>query len=320
MYPNPPDTARLQFLTRYSTSIDITGKRNKFSSFVAGQEEALPINKPYGIDIHDGKIYIADAGMAGLEILDLEKESFEYFIPHGRGALKLPINCFVDNSGNLYVTDIKRKQVVIFDKDKTCIGEISGGENFKPADVVVTGDTILVTDPMNHRINAYDIASRELLFSFPDAKSGDAFFLYNPLNLCVEGSRIYVTDFGDSRIKIFSMRGEYISSVGSYGKFYGQFLRPKGIAVDRELNLFAVDAGIENVQIFNKEGQLLMFFGGHYTGPGGMNLPANVIVDYDHLRFYEEYVDPAYRLKYLIFVTNQYGPDRVSVYGRIELK
>jgi hypothetical protein len=51
-----------------------------------------------------------------------------------------------------------------------------------------------------------------------------------------------------------------------------------------------------------------------------MYLPAKVIIDYSHLSYYEKFVDPAFRLKYLIFVTNQYGPDKVTVYGRIEPK
>jgi hypothetical protein len=116
------------------------------------------------------------------------------------------------------------------------------------------------------------------------------------------------------------LNGEYISAVGSYGAGLAQFVRPKGIALDHEENLYVVDAGFENVQIFNKQGQLLMFFGGPYKGPGDMYLPAKVIIDYHHLRYYEKFVDPAFRLKYLIFVTNQYGPDKITVYGRLETK
>jgi len=320
IYPAPPDTARIQFLTGFSTSIDITGKPNKFKTFVAGEEKPLPISKPYGLAIHKGKIFVADAGIAGLQVIDLENKTFDYFIPKGNGQLRLPINCFVDAGGDLYVTDVNRKQVIVFDEQLQYKGVIGGDENFKPADAVVLGDTIFVTDPKYHRINAYSKDTRELLYSFPDAQTSDEYFLYNPLNLCVKYGKIYVTDFGDSRVKVFTLNGEFIRSVGSYGRFYGQFLRIKGIAVDKEENLFAVDAGIENVQIFNMEGKLLLFFGGHYTSPGGMNLPANVVIDYDHLAYYEKFVDPAYQLKYLIFVTNQYGPDKVSVYGRIDPK
>ncbi|MFC2116808.1 6-bladed beta-propeller [Bacteroidota bacterium] len=320
-YPSPPDTARIQFLTRYGNSTDFTGEQSKFKTFVVGQEKALPIIKPYGLDVERGHIFISDAGIAGLQVINLEENSFRYFTPGGRGKLKLPINCFVDAVGDLYVADVVRKQVVVFDEQLEYKGEIGGDNNFKPADVYVIGDTILITDPKNNRINVYDRLSRQLLFSFPEgAVVGDKNWLYNPLNICVAASKIYVTDFGDSRVKTYTMKGEFINAVGSYGNGLGQFVRPKGIAVDRERNLFVVDAGFQNVQIFNDAGQLLMFFGGPYNGPGDMYLPAKVTIDFDHIKYYEKFVDPAFRIKYLIFVTNQYGPDKVSVYGRIEPK
>jgi hypothetical protein len=98
------------------------------------------------------------------------------------------------------------------------------------------------------------------------------------------------------------------------------FVRPKGIAVDRDGILYAVDAGFQNVQMFNEEGELLMFFGGPYAGPGTMYLPAKVIVDYDHLHLFEDLVDPAYEAKHLVIVTNQYGWDKVAIYARVEPK
>ncbi len=320
-YPSPPDTARIQFLTRYGNSADFTGGQKKFKAFVAGNEDALPILKPYGLALIFNRLYIADAAIGGLQVINLSKNSFDYFVPAGRGKLILPINCFVDAGGDLYVTDVERKQVVVFNERLEYKGEIGGEKNFKPVDVVVTGDTVFVTDPLNFRINAYSKSTLQLLFTFPQGASmGDENWLYNPLNLCVAKGKIYVTDFGDSKVKMFNMKGEYITALGSYGAGLAQFVRPKGIAVDKEENLYVVDAGFENVQIFNKEGQLLMFFGGPYKGPGDMYLPAKVTIDYQHLRFYEKFVDPAFRLTYLIFVSNQYGPDKVTVYGRIEPK
>ncbi len=320
-YPLPPDTARIQFLTRYGNSADLTGGQSKFKSFIVGQEKELPILKPYGMDIFNGILFIADAGMSGLQMINFQEGTFDTFTPGGRGKLRVPINCFVDVDGNLYVTDVEREQVVIFDESLSFTGEIAGSENFKPTDVCVTGDTILVTDPNNNRINFYNRKSLKKLASFPlDAEVGDDHWLYNPLNLCVSENTIYVTDFGDSRIKLFTLKGEFIDAVGSYGNGLAHFVRPKGIAVDNDQNLYVVDAGFENVQVFDKEGQLLMFFGGPYKGHGDMYLPANVIIDYDHLTYFEKYVDPDFELKYIIFVTNQYGPDKVTVYGRIEPK
>ena len=108
--------------------------------------------------------------------------------------------------------------------------------------------------------------------------------------------------------------------IGGYGNLPGTFTRPKGLALDREENLYVVDAAFENVQIFNSDGELLMHFGGSYEGAGAMWLPAAVEISYDNLSYFQPYVDESFDLKYLIFVTNQFGPAKVSVYGFVEDK
>ncbi len=108
--------------------------------------------------------------------------------------------------------------------------------------------------------------------------------------------------------------------MGKYGNGYGMFVRPKGIAVDREGVLYVVDAGFQNVQMFNEQGQLLMFFGGPYQGPGTMYLPAKVTIDYENVDLFRDRVHRGLEAKYLVIVTNQYGPDKISIYARVEPK
>jgi hypothetical protein len=69
------------------------------------------------------------------------------------------------------------------------------------------------------------------------------------------------------------------------------------------------------VQIFNRQGQLLMFFGSGERGPGTLLLPAQVVVDYDNLSFFQQYVAPDFEVEYLLFVTSQFGERLVNVYG-----
>ncbi|HAF30635.1 MAG TPA: hypothetical protein DCG75_16460 [Bacteroidales bacterium] len=320
IFPSPPDTARVQFLTSISTSKDIEKKQSSFSAFVLGENEAKTIYKPYGIDVHGGKIYICDSPIKGLEIIDLEKETFEYFIPKGKGELALPVNCSVDENGYIYIADVQRRQIVVFDHEGIFIESYGEKENFKPTDVFVTKDKIWVVNSENHRVSVYNKDNYNLLYYFPKSETGDDGFLYSPTNISISDEKVYVSDFGDFKIKVYTHDGNFINSIGSYGKRPGQFVRPKGVAVDKNSNLYVVDAGFENTQIFNKDGNLLMFFGGSYTGSGYMWLPAKVLIDYDHLRYFEKYVDKSYHLKYLIFVTNQYGPDKINIYGSVEPK
>jgi DNA-binding beta-propeller fold protein YncE len=320
IYPAPPDTARIQYLTSFSSSLNTVGKRSSFARFILGEQVSKPIMKPYGVTVKNGKIYICDTGLSGLEILDLEKNTFDYFVPKGKGQLKMPLNCFVDEEENLYVADGERAQVVVFDKSGKYIDCFGEKEKFKPTDVFIKDNKVWVTNSKDNNVVVYNKGTYGVLFTFPMVQKGEDGFVYTPTNLYVTDNEIYVSDIGDFKVKKYDHEGNYISSVGGNGTNVGQFVRPKGIAVDHDGNLFVVDAGFENTQIFDRNGKVLMFFGGPYKGPGDNWLPAKVTIDYDNLRYFQKYVDPEYNLRYLIIVTNQYGPDKVSVYGSIELK
>lgn len=276
--------------------------------------------KPYGITSHKHKIYICDTGIGGLEILDLEKKSFEYFIPGGMGQLQFPINCAVDEEGFLYVADGNRKQVVIFNEEGKFVNAITLRENKKPTDVAVKGSKILISAIDDHSIHVYNKADFEFEFSFPSMDSKDQYPLYQPANIAAGDTCIYVSDIGACRVLSYSLDGTYRYAFGGPGKDFGQFTRPKGIAADKEGNTYVVDAAFENVQIFNPGGVLLMNFGGTYKGKGGMWLPADIAIDYENIEYFIPFVESGFRLIYLIYVTNQYGPDKISVYGFIEAK
>ncbi len=317
VYPAPPDTARVQYLTSFSTSRDVEGQRSSFARFLVGEEPPRPIRKPYGVALNKGKIYLCDLDIGGLEILDLKEKTFEYFVPKGLGTLKLPINCFVDSLGYLYVADATRKQVVIFDEDRQYINGIGLKEKFKPTDVFATRDKIWVANVVNGSVDVFkNDSTYQFLYSIPQDKEAPG-KLFQPTNLYVTPDKLYVSDFGEFNVKIYDHEGKHLQTIGSYGRNIGQFTRPKGVAVDREGNLYVVDAAFENVQIFNNEGKLLMFFGGSYQGPGDMWLPAKVAISYDDNEYFQQYVNERYTLKYIILITNNFGPDKVSVYGSV---
>ena len=155
IFPSPPDTTRIQFLTRFSQSVDITGKQSSFMRYIIGEEQPRPIHKPYGITVHKGKIYICDTMLPGLEIIDLHKKTFEYFIPSGPGQIKKPLNCSFDSDDHLYIADAVRRQVIIFDKNGSYLAAIGDGHTGKPTDVLIARDRIYICDLDGHQIQVY---------------------------------------------------------------------------------------------------------------------------------------------------------------------
>jgi sugar lactone lactonase YvrE len=55
--------------------------------------------------------------------------------------------------------------------------------------------------------------------------------------------------------------------------------RPKGVGYDSEGHLYIVDGMWSVVQVFNREGQLLYYFGQLGTGPGAFQLPTGLRID-----------------------------------------
>lgn len=320
VYPPPPEKPRIQYLTSISTSHDVEKQRSSFTKFVAGDDVPKPIIKPYGIFVYGAKLYVCDLDLEGLEIIDLREHTFEYFVPKGFGQMKLPINCFVDSLGNLYVADAKRRQIVIYDKDLKYVAEIGGEEDYKPTDVFVKNNKIWVSNIKKSAVYVYSTDStHRFLYSIPQTEE-EGKRLFQPTNLFVTDDKVYVSDFGDFRIKIYDHKGEFLQSIGSYGRAIGQFTRPKGVVTDKEENVYVVDAAFENVQIFNKDGKILMFFGGSTKEPGGMWLPAKIAISYENLDLFQKYVDKRFNLKFLLFVTNNFGPRKINVYGFVEEK
>ncbi len=319
VYPAPPDTTRIQFLKRISASTDIASKQGWFKKFILGADEVRTIGKPYGVAVHKGKIYICDTFKRGFDVIDLEKNTFTEFIPTGQGALKLPLNCYFDDNGYLFVADADRKQIVVFTPQGDYYSSFGDKENFKPTDVFVADDKIWVVNVAGHQINVYNNDPEfSLVKKFPSTRADSAGYLFSPTNIFVSDDQVYVTDFGDFKIKKYSHDGKIMGSVGSYGENLGQFARPKGVAVDQQSNLYVVDAGFENVQIFERNGKLLMFFAGNYKGPGDLWLPAKVTIDYENIKYFEPYVGKGFKLVYLILVTSQFGPDKLNIYGYVE--
>jgi len=135
---------------------------------------------------------------------------------------------------------------------------------------------------------------------------------------------LYVTDKLKARIFDFDPSGNLKRTIGRLGDNIDELVRPKGIALDRDSRIWVIDAGAslspsawstEVAKIYDPQGRLLLFFGRPGNEPGNMNLPAKIILDYDHVDLFKHRAVRGADIKFLVLVSNQYGPAKVNVYG-----
>lgn len=319
-FPPPPELPRIQYLTSFRGRKDVE-KQSWFDRFVVGEKKDVRVDKPYGVAIHEGKIYVCDTNRT-VEVFDLERKAFEPLKgATGLGALRQPINISIDADGNKYVADSVRGQIVVFDRNDAYVKAYGEPSGWRPVDVVPFGNEIYVADVANGLVHVLDRQSGQTVRTIGD-KGEPAERLDRPTNLAIDAEGIlYVTDIGRFQVVQFDREGRFKGAIGKPGDNLAHFTRPKGIALDREGHLYAVDAAFNNVQVFNREGRLLLFFGSapaEKDQPGALLLPAKVAIDYENLRYFESFVDPKFEAYYLVLVTSQFGDHPVSVlaYGK----
>jgi DNA-binding beta-propeller fold protein YncE len=317
-FPPAPDEPRIQFLGGFSQETEMGGQ-SRFGKFVLGDSQIRrPIWKPYGIAVTPGKVYVCDTQPGNVSMVDLAKRQIRYLRPKGPAAMQLPIGVAVDADGKRYVSDTSRGQVLIYGTDGELKGAIGKGNDMKPCGIALDRDRLYVTDLTNHCVSVYQTVTRELLFQIPRQKEEGKPGLWSPTNVAVDREgRIYVSDTGGFMVQVYDAEGKHLRTIGDMGLAPGRFALPKGIGVDRENRVYVVDAAVGLVQLFDPEGRILMYFG-EPSSAAPVYLPTGLAIDYDNVKFFQDRVAPGFRLQYLIWVANQAGEKKISVYGFLE--
>jgi hypothetical protein len=313
-FPAAPELPRIQFLTSFAGLKDVQ-KQSGFERFVVGENQDLRVNKPYGLDVFDGKVYVCDVNST-VAVFDFKNKTFGPLKGAvGAGQLRQPTNISIASDGTKYVSDPVRRQVVAYDQNDAYLRAYGDPDTWRPVDAVPAADKLYVVDTAAQVVKILDRASGQTLGTIGD-KGDPSERLSRPTNIAIDhDGDIYVTDLDRFQVIRFDASGAFKRTFGKAGDNRGHFARPKGIAVDGAGRLYAVDAAFNNVQIFDREGRLLMFFGESGEVPGGLLLPAKVVINTDSLKYFQQYLQPGFQADYLVFVTSQVGDRRVNVFA-----
>jgi DNA-binding beta-propeller fold protein YncE len=132
----------------------------------------------------------------------------------------------------------------------------------RPVGVCASGDVVVVSDDA-HRISVFNRGDAALIRRFGREGTGDGELRY-PRGLCfMSGDRhVAVTEWGNDRVSVFSIDGEFVRHVG-----VDVLANPQGVASSAFDELVIADYGNSTLRVFSSAGDLLASFGeGRFTG------------------------------------------------------
>ncbi|MCC6676432.1 MAG: hypothetical protein IT436_04750 [Phycisphaerales bacterium] len=316
-WPSAPDEPRIQFIRSISSSEDVAStKTSGFEKIVFGEDAGKPseLNKPYGVAMRDGTIYVCDIRGSALVAFDLNKKQTRLIGTSGANRLDHPVGVTVAEDGMIYVADNSRSAIVVFDASERYMTTF-GVAKSKPASLAVHGERLYVTDMASQVVQIFDRHSGAMLGTIGTVGDEDGQFRL-PLGIATDpAGNIWVTDMMRCRVQKFAPDGQFVLGIGTLGDYAGSFARPKHIAVDKDGVVYVVDAAFQNVQMFDGEGRLLMAFGAAGDFPGAMNLPAGICIAEDAAGLFAGQIHPGFDPKRVVLVTNQFGLTKVSLYA-----
>jgi DNA-binding beta-propeller fold protein YncE len=264
-------------------------------SFDPGAEPELGF--PRGIAAEsDGDLLVADTGGHRLVRFRPPAATFESIGERGDEDGAFEDVGGLDVSGpSLFVADTGNHRIQRFDGGSLAHQLSWGrrgdgrGEFSNPTSVAVLRTAsgiveVYVADTGNHRVQVFD-QNGQFRGALGGQGSGDGQFVL-AVDVAVRelesgARRIYVTDLNNNRVQVFDQDLKFVFAFGGRGSGPGQFLSPRGIALDRFGRVYVADSANDRVQIFSAGGQFLQAFGSEGSAPGQLREPQGIAVAAD---------------------------------------
>ena len=185
----------------------------------------------------------------------------------------------VDNKGRIFITDVSRHSVLVFDGTKGSLAEWkwAGGISFITPIGIATGenDTIYVADADLGYIVHLNSKGEVIKHFGEETLNRPTGLARDPVN-----KLIYVVDTHDHNIKVYNDAGDFIEIIGARGIEPGQFNSPTHVRFSGG-KLYVTDTMNARVQILSADGDVISTFGKRGSNIGDFVRPKGVTTDSD---------------------------------------
>ncbi|NMG75739.1 6-bladed beta-propeller [Aromatoleum diolicum] len=289
MWPPEPEIPRYQFAGQLTGEENFVREDNTrgvvaFLAWVVGlfdEEKPNVLQRPQSV-VGDGagRIFVTDVSRAAVFVFDEPAGELKIWDRAvGLRQFIAPIGIAPARAGGVWVADAELQIVAHLDANGNALAPIGAGVLQRP--------TGLARDPANGELYVADTYAHDIKVFNEDGRlerivgeRGEAPGEFNfPTHLAIAGGKLYVTDTMNNRVQVLPLGGGKPQVVGQRGLYYGNLVRPKGVAADSENNIYIVESYFDNLLIFNEAGEFLMPIGGVGQSTGKFYLPSGVWVD-----------------------------------------
>lgn len=200
----------------------------------------------------------------------------------GGGRFTKPSGIAIDERGRIYVSDSSDHYIRIFDGQGLFIKEfknIQGSDGGLAGICIDSTGLLYVSDSANGTLQVFQSDLGVWVRSI-GTKGDEPGQLQLPSGLATDKlNRVYVVDYGTSRVSVFNKSGALVRTFGQKGTQKGMFNVPRAIAVDKHDRIFVLDSLNHRVQVFGSGGDWLYSFGSLGSGPEEFVGPSGLSID-----------------------------------------
>lgn len=250
---------------------------------VGGDSLPAALMRPqHGAIDEAGRILVTDISRQAVAVFDPQAGQLVFWDKAvGYQGFVSPVGLALGSRGDVFVADAELALVAHLDKDGNSLGAIGRGHLVRPTGIAWDRkrQRLYVADTHAHDIKVFDEAGNPVA-NFGERGDGKGEFNF-PTFLALAGDELYVSDTMNARVQVISAdTGEFRRSLGTRGTYVGNLVRPKGIAVDNEGNVYVVESYHDHLLVFNRRGEFLMPIGGGAGQDiGQYYLPSGVWID-----------------------------------------
>ncbi len=255
--------------------------RDDVVTFAYGHERVLAAPQRVVTD-STGRVIVVDPAGASIHVLAPE-HSFRILSGRNR-RVETPAGVAVDADDNIYVSDIARGIVVVFDrtgKFLRCIGQLGNETLFHyPTGIAIDrhADRLYVLDTERHLMFVMDLQGHEIKRVGRYNGNDTVIDLLYPTEVTVGHGTLAILDSDGQRIWITDLDGNPVTSYLIAEKPVTAMTDRIGLAIDSLDNVYVSQPENGRVRVYNRDGRLLTTFGG---GDGAPRLaaPTGVWID-----------------------------------------